>query len=277
MSVDTGMVSFSSTGPKLDKFGGDRIGKNLFGNSLVALDARTGKRLWHQQLIHHDVWDYDMPAMPNLVDLTVEGKGIPAVAIVGKTGFVYVFNRLTGEPVFPIQKRPVPQSDIDGELVYETQPFPSKPPAFSRQKLTADGLHQLDPEIYAELKMELQQYRSTGIFTPPSLQGTIVYPGQLGGANWSGAAVDPDGMMYINANELAYVVKLIPVPDSEIGYNAGGSFQDRNGLPPWRLPGNADSIDLNQGEIVGRNLWVSIPKSLIPLQPTGTMNFGGAP
>ena len=201
------------------------------------------------------------------------------MAIVGKTGFVYVFNRLTGEPVFPIQKRPVPQSDIDGELVYETQPFPSKPPAFSRQKLTADGLHQLDPEIYAELKMELQQYRSTGIFTPPSLQGTIVYPGQLGGANWSGAAVDPDGMMYINANELAYVVKLIPVPDSEIGYNAQAvHFRDRNGLPavapPW---GTLTKIDLNQGELVWQKPLGEHPKVTDPaLQPTGTMNFGGA-
>lgn len=279
MDAERGIVYLPVGAPNNDKYGGDRHGDNLFANSIVALDAKTGKRLWHYQLVHHDVWDYDMAAAPNVVDLQIDGNAVPAVAIAGKTGFVYVFNRVTGEPVFPIHEKPVPQSDVEGEMTSKTQPFPSKPPAFSRQRLTVDGLHRFSEEEHRRLAERLGRLRSEGLFTPPSERGSIVFPGQLGGANWSGAAADPDGMLYVNANELAYISEMREAPDSPFGYRPRAyHFRDSNGLPaiapPW---GTLTKIDLNRGGIA----W-QIPLGEHPaiedesLQPTGTMNFGGA-
>ncbi len=279
ISVDeeNGIFYVPTGAPNNDKYGGDRHGDNLFGNCILALNAETGERIWHFQTVHHDVWDYDMPAMPNVVDLNIDGETFPAVAVVGKTGFVYIFNRLTGEPLFPIEERPVPSSDIEGEQTSNTQPFPVKPPPFARQRLSEDGLHNLDPEINQELRDRLNQYRSSGVFTPPSKQGTIVYPGQLGGGNWSGAAVSPDGMMYVTANELAYVVNLREA-DNPFGFAPHARhFRDSNGYPavapPW---GTLTKIDLIQGELVWQKPlgeFDELSKQGIP--PTGQMNFGG--
>ncbi len=281
MSLDEerGIVYLPVGAPNADKYGGDRHGDNLFSNSIVALNARTGRRLWHYQLVHHDLWDYDMAAAPNVVDLQIDGDIVPAVAIAGKTGFVYVFNRVTGESIFPIHEKPVPQSRVESEQASKTQPFPSKPPAFARQHLTEDGLHSFSEEVNQELKERLKTYRSEGVYTPPSKQGSIVFPGQLGGANWSGAAVDPNGMMYINANELAYISEISKDEDSPYGYRPHAyHFRDSNGLPAIKPPwGTLTKIDLNQGEQVWQIPLGEHPKvNDESLQPTGTMNFGGA-
>lgn len=263
--------------PNPDKYGGDRAGDNLFANCLVALDAQTGERLWHFQTVRHDIWDYDLPAMPNVVDLEIDGQPFPAVAIVGKTGFVYIFHRLTGEPLFPIEDRAVPASDIPPEQAAATQPFPTLPPPFARQKFTAADLHQDDSAIHRELRQVFSQLRSTGIFTPPSKEGTVLLPGQLGGANWSGAAVAPDGMMYVTANELPYIVSL-QADDNPFGFKPSARlFLDSRGYPaiapPW---GTLTKISLSTGQILWQKPLGEFPElTARGLPPTGTMNFGG--
>ena len=180
----------------------DRHGDNLFANSILALDARTGALRWHFQTVRHDLWDYDLPAMPALFDVDRGGEALPALAVVGKTGLTHTFNRVTGEPLFPIEDQPVPGSDVPGEQAAATQPVPVKPPAFARRSMTRDDLHSTDPDALEALQAEFDSYRNEGPLTPPSQQGTIVLPGQLGGANWSGAAIAPGGMLYVTANEL---------------------------------------------------------------------------
>lgn len=277
LDEQNGIFYVPTGAPNNDKYGGDRHGDNLYSNCIIAIDALTGNKKWHFQAIHHDLWDYDMPAMPNVVDLQVDGKTFPAVAVAGKTGFVYIFNRLTGEPLFPIEERPVPASDIKGEMAAKTQPFPSKPPAFSRQWLTEDGLSSIDPAINTELRDVLQTYRSTGVFTPPSEPGTIVFPGQLGGGNWSGAAVSPDGMMYVAANELAYITSLNE-SNSPIGFSPNARhFRGSGGYPaiapPW---GTLTKIDLAKGELVWQKPLGEYPELKAKGIPaTGQMNFGG--
>ncbi|MGD8809156.1 MAG: PQQ-binding-like beta-propeller repeat protein, partial [Gammaproteobacteria bacterium] len=194
-TVDTerGIVFIPTGTARYDFYGANRHGANLFGNSLVALDARTGERLWHFQTLHHDLWDYDLPTAPKLLTVRHEGREIPAVAQVSKQGFLFVFNRETGEPLWPIEERPVPQSTAPGEQSWPTQPFPTKPPPFARQGFTADDINPYLPaEDRARLQEMVETYDLRGIYTPPSLQGTIMLPGHNGGANWGGTAVDPD-------------------------------------------------------------------------------------
>lgn len=264
--------------PNADKYGGDRPGDNLFGNALVALDALTGERLWHYQIVHHDLWDYDLAALPNLVDLTIDGETIPAVAAIGKTGFVYVLNRVTGEPVFPIEERPVPPSDFPGEQASPTQPFPTKPPAFARQHMTIDDIANVDPESHAEFRAAFEPIRATGLFTPPSAEGTLVLPGQHGGGNWSGAAVTPEGMMYIASTELPYISSIAA---SDGPYGAAPSaraFRNDKGYPaiapPW---GTLVKIDLAAGTLDWRvplGEFDELKANGVPI--TGQPNFGGA-
>jgi quinoprotein glucose dehydrogenase len=264
--------------PNPDKYGGDREGDNLFSNALVALDAKTGQRLWHFQVVHHDLWDYDMPALPNLIDLRAGDESIPAVAVIGKTGFVYVFNRVTGEPVFPIEERPVPASDFPGEHAAPTQPFPTKPPAFVRQRMTEDDLSQLNPKTHAEFIETFAPLRSEGIFTPPSIDGSIVLPGQHGGGNWSGAAVSPDGMMYIAATELPYI-STVRESDGPFGATPSARvFRDERGYPAIKPPwGTLTKIDLTRGELVWqRPLGEFAELTAQGIPPTGQPNFGGA-
>lgn len=282
MSIDheRGMLFLPVSTPNWDFYGGDRPGNNLFTDSVVALDANTGERVWHYQTVHHDLWDYDLAAQPNLVDLTINGRTIPAVVQAGKTGLVYVLNRNTGKPLFPIEETPVPQDNQTNEQVSPTQPIPSKPPALTRQILTEDGLNNLDPETYPDILETFRSLRSEGIFTPPSLQGSVVYPGLHGGANWSGAAVSPDGMMYINTTELAFIIRLEEFEGSPFGYRIKGNifWRDKNGYPsvapPW---GELVKVDLNEGEIKWRVPLGEFPELTakgIPI--TGTENFGGA-
>jgi quinoprotein glucose dehydrogenase len=205
-----GIVYIPLASPSYDFYGGNRKGQNLFGNSLVALDARTGKRLWHFQFVHHDLWDYDLPAAPKLLTVRHNGKMVDAVAQPTKMGFLFVFNRVTGEPLWPIEERPVPKSDVPGEQSWPTQPFPTAPPPFARQKFSADDINPFIPEEErASLRDKILSARNEGVYTPPSLRGTIEMPGHNGGANWGGAAVDPSaGLLYVQSKELPTYIKL---------------------------------------------------------------------
>ena len=209
MSVDRkrGILFVPTGSAAYDFYGANRKGANLFANCLLALDAKTGKRIWHFQLVHHDILDRDPPAPPNLITVTHDGKLVDAVAQITKQGYVFVFNRETGEPLFPIKETPVPQSDIPGEQSWPTQPLPEKPAPYARQLITENDINP-----YAQNKQELidllKQSRSEGPFTPLSEKGTIIYPGLDGGGEWGGAAADPDGIIYINSNEMAWRISL---------------------------------------------------------------------
>ena len=207
MSLDAerGLLYVPTSTPSSDYWGGRRVGANLFAESLVCLDARTGERRWHFQAVHHGVWDYDLSAAPNLVSITVDGRGVDAVAQVSKHGFTFVFDRVTGEPVWPIEERAVDTAtDVPGEVLYPTQPFPTRPPAFSRQGVSLADANDLTPEIHALAVEEMQRFRLGPLFTPPSLRGTLQRPGASGGANWGGAAFDPaTGMLYVRTSEEA--------------------------------------------------------------------------
>ena len=205
MSLDEarGLLYVPTSTPSGDYWGGRRHGANLFAESLVCLDARTGERRWHFQAVHHGVWDYDFGAAPNLATITVDGRRIDAVAEVSKQGFTYVFDRVTGEPVWPIEERAVDTAtDVPGEALHPTQPFPTKPPPFSGQGIALDDANDLTPEIKALAVKEMKRFRLGPLFTPPSLKGTLQRPGTTGGATWGGAAFDPEtGLLYVRSSE----------------------------------------------------------------------------
>ncbi|MDZ4710524.1 MAG: PQQ-binding-like beta-propeller repeat protein [Saprospiraceae bacterium] len=213
MAIDRmrGIVYVPTGSAAFDYYGGNRNGNGLFADCLLALDAKTGQRKWHYQLVHHDILDRDPPAPPNLITVTQNGKKIDAVAQVTKQGLVFVFDRETGKPLFPIEERKVPASDVPGEEAWPTQPFPVKPAPYARQTLTVN-----DISPYAENKEELRDTflnrRAEGPFTPLSLRGSIVFPGLDGGAEWGGAAADPDGILYVNSSNMAWLLKLGPTP-----------------------------------------------------------------
>jgi len=227
-------IVFAATGSaSFDFYGVTRHGDNLFADCVLALDARTGRRIWHFQGIRHDVWDYDFPASPNLVTVTRSGRKVDAVAQVTKYGYVYLLDRRTGTPLFPIGSRKVPPSTIDGELLSERQPYPVKPPPFTRQGLTEDMLTTRTPEAHAAVLARFRKY-SKGFLAPPSFEGTIIFPGVDGGAEWGGAAFDPDSaLLYVNSNEMPWIVKLIPNDDTSL-YNSKCATchrEDRKGSP----------------------------------------------
>lgn len=291
MAVDRrrGML-FVPTGSAGDDFhGAKRYGSNLFANSLLALDAKTGKRIWHFQFVHHDILDRDCPAPPNLITVKHNGKTIDAVAQTTKQGYVFVFNRETGEPLFPINEKPVPASDIPGERAWPTQPFPEKPAPYARQTFTREDINP-----YAENKDELvRQYDSSryeGTFTPLTERGTIVYPGFDGGAEWGGSAADPDGILYVNSNEMPWRVYLVPANEmdedgeSVSGQNLYAKYcttchgQDRRGNPKSGYPslfdvGGRRSRDFVNGIIEnGKGMMPSFPKFNDP-QKQAIVNF----
>ena len=204
-----GLVFCPTGSAAFDFWGGNRIGQNLFANCLIALDATTGQRVWHQQLVHHDLWDRDLPAPPNLLTVTHGGKRIDAVAQVTKSGHVFVFNRKTGEPLFPIREVPVPMSDLQGESAWPTQPIPTKPAPFSRQLFTYDEITDISPESHRQVLERFSKIRPHTPFLPPSREGTIIFPGFDGGAEWGGAATDPDGVLYVNGNEMPWVMTMV--------------------------------------------------------------------
>jgi quinoprotein glucose dehydrogenase len=265
MSADPelGYVYLPTEAPTGDYYGGHRLGDNLFSQSIVCLDARTGKRVWHYQTVHHDIWDYDNPAAPVLADIRIGGRDVPAVALVTKQGFTFVFDRRTGEPVWPIEERPVLQTDVPGERTAPTQPFPTKPAPFERQGVSEDDLIDFTPELKKEALEIASQFRLGPLFTPPSLvtetkKGTISAPGSQGGANWPGAAFDPEtGYLFVASSADPAFLGLVPDPEhSNMNYVQGRRLKPAQGGGPQGLPlvkppwGRITAIDLNTGEHV---------------------------
>ncbi|MEP6783777.1 MAG: c-type cytochrome, partial [Acidobacteriota bacterium] len=228
-----GMVFAATGSASFDFYGVTRHGDNLFANCVLALDARTGKRVWHFQGLKHDVWDWDFPSPPSLVTVKRNGRSVDAVAQVTKFGDVFVLDRHTGAPLFPIEYRKAPPSTIDGEKTAEAQPYPTAPPPFARQGLTEAMLTTRTPEAHAAVLERFRKMRS-GFLTPPSLEGTIVFPGFDGGAEWGGTAFDPEsGLLFVNSNEMPWIVKLIPNDDTSL-YNSKCATchrEDRTGGP----------------------------------------------
>ena len=243
--------------PTNDYYGGHRPGDNLFAESIVAVDVETGQRQWHFQTIHHGLWDYDLPAAPNLLDITVDGREIKAVAQVSKQGFVYVFDRVTGEPVWPIEELPVAtDTDLDGEVMSPTQPFPTRPAAFEYQGTSIDDLVDFTPEIRQMAVDAVQGFRLGPLYTPQTLRGTIMRPPVGGGASWSGAAVDPEtGYLYVpstNGHSTIQLTEPEPHEQSTLRYIrrsvSAGPVMPR-GLPLWKPPyTRMTAIDMNTGE-----------------------------
>lgn len=243
MAVDRerGIIYVPTGSAAFDFYGGNREGENLFANCLLALDAKTGKYIWHFQTVHHDIWDRDLPAPPNLLTVTHDGKRIDAVAQVTKSGFVFLFNRENGDPLFPIDEKAFPKSDLPGEVAWPTQPIPRLPRSFARQTVRED-----DISLFAENRNELlETYRKAkkGLYHPLGLIPTIVLPGADGGAEWGGAAVDPDGIMYVNANEMPWLFSLSKV-------DAVGGAEDAS-LTPGHLLYNSTCITCHGPELKG--------------------------
>ena len=258
---ELGLVYLPTSTPTNDYWGGKRPGANVYAESILCLDADTGKRVWHFQTVHHGLWDYDVASAPNLVDVVVDGRPIKAVAQVSKTGFTYVFDRVTGKPVWPIEERPVPQSDVPGEKTYATQPHPTKPPPFERLGITEDDLIDFTPELKAAAIEIAKRYRLGPIFTPPIVRGaggklgTIVVPGAAGGANFPGASVDPEtGILYVESQTNPIGMAVVPTEPGTSDWDYVISYQPTRGpqglplvKPPYR---RITAIDLNTGEHV---------------------------
>ncbi|MEX1212336.1 MAG: PQQ-binding-like beta-propeller repeat protein [Balneolaceae bacterium] len=207
-------------------------GEHLFGNSILALDAETGERLWHYQTIRHDLWDYDLPAPPVLFTTERDGERVDALAAVTKQGFTYVLNRETGEPLFPIEERPFPRSPIPGEITWPTQPIPTLPEPFTRQYLSEADLTERTPEAHAYALQRFREVHYEGLYTPPSTTETLRYPSTQGGANWGGASLDPrTNWLYVNANEYGNTIRLQPLDDDEL---AGEPLGERSGRALYR-------------------------------------------
>ena len=255
MSADEelGYVYLPVSTPTNDYYGGERPGDGLYGDSLVCLDAATGKKVWHYQLVHHGLWDYDPPAAPNPIDITVDGKPIKAVAQITKQAFIYAFDRTTGKPVWPIEERPVPASTVPGEKASATQPLPTRPAPFDIQSARDEDLIDLTPEIHNQAIEFVKSFDRGGLFTPPSLRGTIQVPGKAGGGNWAGAAVDPEtGTLYVGTQRQPSLSTIRKPEPSESSYDLIGGGQyltGPRGLPLLKPPfGSIVAIDMNKGE-----------------------------
>jgi len=212
MSLDEerGIVFVPTGSASFDFYGGDRPGENLFANCVLALDANTGKRIWHYQTVHHDIWDRDLPSAPNLVTLNIDGKKVDAVAQITKSSYIFLLDRQTGKPIFEVKETPVPGSKLKGEQTWPTQPIPVKPPPFARQALTEADLTQRTPEAHDFAKKIWENSLKGQQFIPGSEEGTLLFPGYDGGGEWGGAAVDPNGILYVNASEMPWVLKMLP-------------------------------------------------------------------
>ncbi len=285
-SVDAkrGLVFAGLGSAAFDFYGGDRVGANLFANCTIALDAKTGARVWHFQTLHHDLWDHDLPVYPNLVSVRHNGKQIDAVAQVTKTGYVFLFDRETGRPLFAVEEKPVPASDVPGEEAFPTQPVPVKQPPFAQQFLDETNITDIGQANRDSALARLRKIRGGPAFQPPSFKGTVAVPGLLGGANWSGASFDPTtGLLYVNSNNLPFVIKLAKsagdTTDHYGPYRHTGyvQFRDAEGYPgikpPWGL---LNAIDLNTGEFAWRVPLGEYPQLTARGVPrTGTESIGG--
>ncbi|WP_422926997.1 pyrroloquinoline quinone-dependent dehydrogenase [Singulisphaera sp. PoT] len=285
VDAERGLVFAGLGSAAFDFYGGDRLGDNLFGNCTIALDARTGKRVWHYQTLRHDLWDHDLPVYPNLVSVERGGKKVDAVAQVTKTGYVFVFDRTTGMPLFEIKDQPVPGSDVPGERAAKTQPVPVKPPPIAAQSFDAANATDIAPANHSYVLERLEKVRSGPAYNPPSLQGTVVIPGFHGGANWSGASFDPtSGLLYVNSNN---VPNIITLAESETGekpsfgpYKHKGyvQFLDQEGYPAIKPPwGLLTAINLSTGEFAWQVPLGEHPELTARGIPrTGTETFGGS-
>ena len=281
-----GILYIPLTSPSTDYYGGDRKGAGLFGDSLVAVEAATGKRLWHFQSVHHNLWDYDLPAQPILGEVRRDGKLVPAVVQVTKTGFTFVFDRVTGKPLFPIEERKVPASEIPGEEAYATQPFPVKPPPYARQGMRPEELTDVTPESRAYCAKLIEGAAFGSLFTPIGLKPTVLFPGTNGGANWGGGSFDPEThTLYVNSMDVGMLFRMVKRPEGAVipyrpqGFGTPNSrFWDPNlypcQKPPW---GFLTAIDLDRGEFRWRSV-LGVVDALIAkgIPPTGTANIGGS-
>jgi quinoprotein glucose dehydrogenase len=278
LDADAGVLfcGTGSAGP--DFYGAGRRGTNLFANCVLALDARTGKRLWHFQTVHHDVWDHDNPCPPVVATITRDGKKVPVVAQMTKTGFCYVLDRRTGEPVFGVQEVPAEKSSVPGEQTHPTQPVPLKPPPLSYQIFTPDLASDISPETKRYVLGELSKHDHGRPYLPPSVRGTIVTPGFHGGSTWSGASVDPaTGWLFVNTNNTPYLSVIKEHAPGDYRLTGYGYFRDAEGYPAVKPPwGQLTAIDLNTGEFAWRvplGEFAELTKRGVP--QTGTENFGG--
>lgn len=281
IDVERALVLAGLGSAGFDFYGGDRPGDNLFANSIVALDARTGRRVWHYQLVHHDLWDYDLPYPPVLVSVRHNGKRIDALAQITKQGFVFLLEREKGRPLFDIVERKVPQSDLPDERAAASQPVPLKPPPFARQGFTEDDFTNISSEARESVRAKLKSARLGPLYTPPGLNGTVYSPGTIGGGTWSGASFDPTtGILYVNANNFPRVLKLQPTSDKAAPYRDTGFLRltDHQGYPGVKPPwGTLTAIDLNRGETRWQVVLGEFPElSARGIPPTGTPNLGGS-
>jgi quinoprotein glucose dehydrogenase len=288
LDVRRGLVYVPTGSASADFYGANRIGDNLFANSLIALDAATGERRWHFQIVRHDIWDRDLPSPPTLLTIRRNGQPIDAVVQNTKHGFVFVFDRETGRPVFPLESRAYPASDVSGEAAAPTQLLPVLPKPIARQQLTIDLLTARTPEANAWARQQFGSFRSGGQFVPLTTSAsTVIFPGFDGGPEWGGAAADPDtGVYYVNANDLAWTGGLAATPaaqltgaSSDLPYRFTGyrRFMDPDGYPatapPW---GTLTAIDLNTGEHVWQVPLGEYPElAATGITNTGTENYGG--
>jgi quinoprotein glucose dehydrogenase len=283
MSVDRkrGSVFVPTGSAAFDFWGGDRHGDNLFSDCVLALDARNGRRIWHYQTVHHDVWDYDLPAQPALVTVKIGGRVRDAVAQVTKTGFVFLLDRETGKPLLPVEERKVPASDIEDEKLSPTQPFPLKPAPLSRLEVNEDLVTDISPEARQFALAKLKSLRGGVPFAAPSKQGTIYAPGTLGGALWGGCAFDPATQrLFVNSSELPSIVTIRDSKPGE-GYRFGitgyEKFVDQDGYPAVKPPwSHLTGIDLATGDFVWRRAIGDYPAlAARGLKGTGTYQIGG--
>ena len=284
MSVDTkrGWVFVPTGSPSFDYYGGFRQGTNLFGNCLIALNALTGERIWHFQMVHHDVWDYDLPCPPALITIRRNGRTVDAVAQMTKMGLVFLFERETGKPIFPIEERPVPASDVPGEKLWPTQPFPVKPPPLNRIAFTEEEITNISPEARDAVQKVWQESRAGRIYTPPSKQGTIVHPGFRGGVLWGGCSFDPKrNRLFVNSDENTNRIVLAEAsPDKGYPYQLSQRIRlyDKEGYPAIKPPwGYLTAVDLEKGEFAWRVVNGEYPELKARGTPkTGTPSNGGS-
>lgn len=256
VDVERGLLYLGVGTPSNDYYGGARLGDNLYAESLLCVDARTGELLWHFQTVHHGLWDFDLPGAPTLLTVTVDGDEIEAVAIAGKTGFVYTFDRVTGEPVWPIEERAVPDTDVPGERVAPTQPFPLKPPPFARQGFSEDDLVDFTPQLRASARAVTREYTFGPLFAPPSMVGTLSNPGIIGGGNWGGVAFDPTtGLLFVKSTEEPSLLKIATADTTrvvaEYALDPNSSRTLRvSGVPISKPPyGTLTALDMNSGTL----------------------------
>ena len=262
-----GLLYLPLSTPSNDFYGGRRPGQNLFAESIVCLDAATGRRKWHFQIVHHGIWDYDLPSPPNVVSIKVDGRSIDAVVQLTKQGLVFVFDRVSGKPVWPIEERPVPSSDMPAERAWPTQPFPTRPPAITDHGATEADAVDFTPELRAAAIAEMKKLRLGPIYTPPSTQGTLQRPGIIGGANWGGGAFDAaSGRLFVKTSNQAHVARLgkpeARPAEVEADYTRQGdtNAQLPNGVPLLKGPyAHLTAIDLNRGAIAWRVPFGDLP------------------